>query len=183
LETFSNATQQPENGKTEFGNFVLVVDEGSRFGHSVVLIFLFLLCSLCRVLSMFLLLVVLAPSNFCLSYLSIFLACRFLLLVVLAQRKPLSLILACPVFVRGIVDVSLVCLFSLLFVLFAPRKLSLPLFSAPYFEPRSDKDLGESLRDSLQGDFLGSDKALSESIGEILNKKGALCGTRCCCSL
>jgi hypothetical protein len=42
---------------------------------------------------------------------------------------------------------------SLLFVLLAPRKLPLYVFS--YFEPYSDKDPGESLRESLLRDFLG----------------------------
>jgi hypothetical protein len=47
---------------------------------------------------------------------------------------------------------------SLFLVLLAPRKLSLSFycFSAPYVEPRSDKDLGESLREPLLGDLLGN---------------------------
>jgi hypothetical protein len=44
---------------------------------------------------------------------------------------------------------------SLLFVLIASRKLPFSLSSVPYFEPRSGKDLGETLRDSLMGDLLG----------------------------
>jgi hypothetical protein len=47
-------------------------------------------------------------------------------------------------------------LMVLLFVLLASRKLSLSFLSTPNFEPRSDKDLGESsLRESLPGDLLG----------------------------
>jgi hypothetical protein len=39
----------------------------------------------------------------------------------------------------------------------SPRELSpfLSFVSAPYSEPRNDKDRGESLRESLLGDFLG----------------------------
>jgi hypothetical protein len=51
---------------------------------------------------------------------------------------------------------------SLLLVLLARRKLILSFLSTHNFESRSDKDLGESLRECS-----ACDKALGESMGEI----------------
>jgi hypothetical protein len=52
-------------------------------------------------------------------------------------------------------SLSLSLSLSLLFVLLAPRTFSLSFFATPDSEPRSDKDLGESLRETLLGDVLG----------------------------
>jgi hypothetical protein len=51
---------------------------------------------------------------------------------------------------RGTYDWSLYLSLFILLAVLAPRKLCLS-----YVEPRSGKDLGESLRESLLGDLLG----------------------------
>jgi hypothetical protein len=47
-----------------------------------------------------------------------------------------------------LMDLSLVCPAR-------SKETLLYFFSIPYFEPQSDKDMGESLRELLLGDFLG----------------------------